>query len=72
MSCGPAGISTRGDDRELNVNFSTISRLGRFTEFLSTSNQPHNPQTMRNHASPGPPYLASSPAGWSETSHTNS
>uniref|UniRef100_A0A8C8DQ73 Transposable element Tcb2 transposase n=1 Tax=Oryzias sinensis TaxID=183150 RepID=A0A8C8DQ73_9TELE len=37
-----AGMSTR-DARELNVHFSTISRLqGRFREFGSTSNRPHN------------------------------
>ncbi len=38
-----AGMSTRPVARELNVNFSTISRLQRrFREFGSTSNQPHN------------------------------
>ncbi len=38
-----AGMSTRAFDRELNVHFSTISRLQRhFREFGSTSNQPHN------------------------------
>ncbi len=38
-----AGMSTRAVARELNVNFSTISRLQRrFREFGSTSNQPHN------------------------------
>ncbi len=37
-----AGMSIRAVDRELNVNFSTISRLQRrFGEFASTSNQPH-------------------------------
>ncbi len=37
------GMSTRGVARELNVNFSTISRLQRhFREFDSTSNRPHN------------------------------
>ncbi len=38
-----AGMSTRAAARELNVNFSTISRLQRrFREFGSTSNRPHN------------------------------
>ncbi len=38
-----AGMSTRAFARELNVNFSTISRLQRrFREFGSTSNRPHN------------------------------
>ncbi len=38
-----AGMSTRAVACELNVNFSTISRLQRrFREFGSTSNQPHN------------------------------
>ncbi len=38
-----AGMSTRAVARELNINFSTISRLqGRFREFGSTSNRPHN------------------------------
>ncbi len=38
-----AGMSTRAVARELNVHFSTISRLQRrFREFGSTSNQPHN------------------------------
>ncbi len=38
-----AGMSTRAVARELNVNFSTISRLQRrFREFGSTSNRPHN------------------------------
>ncbi len=38
-----AGMSTRAVARELNVNFSTISRLQmRFREFGSTSNQPYN------------------------------
>ena len=38
-----AGISTRAVARELNVNFSTISRLQcQFIEFGSISNQPHN------------------------------
>ncbi len=38
-----AGMSTRAVDRELNVHFSTISRLQRrFREFGSTSNRPHN------------------------------
>ncbi len=38
-----AGMSTRAVARELNVNFSTISRLQRhFREFRSTSNRPHN------------------------------
>ncbi len=38
-----AGMSTRAVARELNVNFSTISRLQRrFREFDSTSNRPHN------------------------------
>ncbi len=38
-----AGMSTRALARELNVNFSTISRLQkRFREFGSTSNRPHN------------------------------
>ncbi len=38
-----AGMSTRAVARELNVNFSTISRLQRrFREFGSTSNWPHN------------------------------
>ena len=37
------GMSTRTVARELNVNFSTISRLQhRFREFDSTSNRPHN------------------------------
>ncbi len=37
------GISTRAVARELNVHFSTISRLQRhFREFDSTSNRPHN------------------------------
>ncbi len=36
-------MSTRAVARELNVNFSTISRLQRrFREFGSTSNRPHN------------------------------
>ncbi len=35
-----AGMSTRAVVRELNVNFSTISRLqSRFREFCSTSNR---------------------------------
>ncbi len=38
-----AGMSNRAVARELNVNFSTISRLQRrFREFGSTSNRPHN------------------------------
>ncbi len=38
-----AGMSTRAVASELNVNFSTISRLQRrFREFGSTSNQTHN------------------------------
>ncbi len=38
-----AGMSTKAVARELNVNFSTISRLQRhFREFGSTSNRPHN------------------------------
>ncbi len=38
-----AGISTRAVACELNVHFSTISRLqSRFREFGSTSNRPHN------------------------------
>uniref|UniRef100_A0A3P9JKL4 Tc1-like transposase DDE domain-containing protein n=1 Tax=Oryzias latipes TaxID=8090 RepID=A0A3P9JKL4_ORYLA len=38
-----AGISTRAVARELNVHFSTISRLQRrFREFGSTSNRPRN------------------------------
>ncbi len=38
-----AGISTRADACELNVQFSNISHLQRcFREFGSTSNQPHN------------------------------
>ncbi len=38
-----AGMSTRAVARELNVHFSTISRLQKhFREFGSTSNQPHN------------------------------
>ncbi len=38
-----AGMSTWAVARELNVNFSTISRLQRrFREFGSTSNRPHN------------------------------
>ncbi len=38
-----AGKSTRAVARELNVHFSTISRLQRrFREFGSTSNRPHN------------------------------
>ncbi len=38
-----AGMSTRAVARELNVHFSTISRLQkRFREFVSTSNRPHN------------------------------
>ncbi len=37
-----AAMSTRAVDRELNVHFSTISRLQRrFREFGSTSNRPH-------------------------------
>ena len=38
-----AGMSTRADARELNVNFSTISRLQcHFRVFCSTPNRPHN------------------------------
>ncbi len=38
-----AGMPTRAVAHELNVHFSTISRLQRrFREFGSTSNQPHN------------------------------
>ena len=38
-----AGMSTRAVARELNVHFSTISRLQRrFREFGSTYNLPHN------------------------------
>ncbi len=38
-----AGMSTRAVARELNVHFSTISRLqSRLREFGSISNQPHN------------------------------
>ncbi|KAL1270559.1 hypothetical protein QQF64_029575, partial [Cirrhinus molitorella] len=38
-----AGMSTRAVARELNVHFSTISRLQRrFREFGSISNRPHN------------------------------
>ncbi len=38
-----AGMSTRAVAREMNVHFSTISRLQRrFREFGSTSNRPHN------------------------------
>ncbi len=38
-----AGMSTRAVAHELNVHFSTISRLQRrFREFGSTSNRPHN------------------------------
>ena len=63
------GMSTRAFAIELNVNFSTISHLQhRFREFGSTPKRPE-PQTMCNHASPGPPHLASSPVGSSETSH---
>ena len=37
------GMSSRAVARELNVHFSTISRLQRrFREFGSTSNRPHN------------------------------
>ncbi len=37
-----AGMFTRAVARELNVNFSTISRLqSSFREFGSTSNRPH-------------------------------
>jgi transposase len=37
-----AGMSTKAIAREFNVNFSTISRLCRFREFGSMSNQLHN------------------------------
>ncbi len=38
-----AGMSTRAVARELNIHFSTISRLQRrFREFGSTSNRPHS------------------------------
>jgi hypothetical protein len=38
-----AGISTRAVARELNANFSTISRLqSNFRELGSTANRPHN------------------------------
>ncbi len=38
-----AGMSTRAVAHELNIHFSTISRLQRcFREFGSTSNRPHN------------------------------
>ncbi len=38
-----AGMSTRAVTRELNVHFSTISRLQRhFREFGITYNRPHN------------------------------
>ncbi|ROL43772.1 Transposable element Tc1 transposase [Anabarilius grahami] len=38
-----AGMSTRAVARELNVHFSSISRLQRrFREYGSTSNRPHN------------------------------
>ncbi|ROL52174.1 Transposable element Tcb1 transposase [Anabarilius grahami] len=41
-----AGMSTRAVARELNVHFSTISRLQRrFREFGSTYNRPHNRRT---------------------------
>ncbi len=55
-----AGMSTRAVVRELNVHFSTISRLQRrFREFVSI--QPAlQPQTTCNHTSPGPPHPASS------------
>ncbi len=65
-----AGMSKRCCN--LNVNFSTISRLQRrFREFGST--QPASkPQTTCNHISPGPPHPASSPPRSSETSHPDS
>ncbi len=63
-----AGMSTRAVVRELNVHFSTISRLQRrVRDFGSTSNRPHNQQTTCNHTSPGPPHPASSPPRSSET-----
>uniref|UniRef100_A0A9J8CDT5 Transposase Tc1-like domain-containing protein n=1 Tax=Cyprinus carpio carpio TaxID=630221 RepID=A0A9J8CDT5_CYPCA len=41
-----AGMSTRVVAHELNVHFSTVSRLQRrFREFGSTSNRPHNRRT---------------------------
>ncbi len=56
-----AGMSTRDVARELNVHFSTISRLQRrFREFSSTSNC-SQPQITCNHTSPGTPHPASSP-----------
>ena len=68
-----AGLSTRDVSCEVNVHFSTISRLQRcFRQFGSTSNRPHNRRprvTMCNHTSPGPPHPACSLPRSSETSH---
>ena len=41
----------------------------RMWQYVQSASQP---QTTCNHASPGPPHLASSPAGSSETSHLDS
>ncbi len=51
-----AGMSTRAVARELNVHFSTISRLQRrFREFGSTSNRPHNRRPRVTTTSQDPP-----------------
>jgi hypothetical protein len=68
-----AGMSTRAVAKELNVHFSTKSRLKCcFREFGSTSNWPNNRRLHVTTPSPEPPHPASSPAGSSETSHPGS
>jgi hypothetical protein len=68
-----AGMSTRTVAKELNVHFSTIGHLKhcflKIWQYVQFASQP---QTMCNHASPGPPHLAFSPVGSSETSHPDS
>ncbi len=68
-----AGMSTRAVARELNVHFSTISRLQRrFREFGSTSNRPHNRRPRVTTPAQDLPHPASSPPRSSETSHPDS
>ncbi len=56
-----AGMSTRAVAHELNVHFSTISRLQREFQRIRQYIQPAlQPQTTCNHTSPGPPHPASS------------
>ncbi len=65
-------MSTRAVACELNVHFSTISRLQRRFRDLAVHPTASQPQTTCNHTSPGPPHPASSPLRSSETSHPDS